>query len=200
MTELEKIVMTNNYLTISNEDIEKQQITFIAEGKEPLKIAFDYKNSLVPVKVRLRDDVYLTENECSFYLQLLMELTVCDELINAIMVEYVLNTSALDRRNSNVVALRFAKSRSMYIREFVKVHGYENIFFVADFNIEDGTLICVEVHKHKALTFGVSLFNISQVQETSWNGKHLSDEEIKSAFNSPHNDFITALLSIPESD
>lgn len=183
MTTTTNSPLTKSYITISTPDIRNDVITFVPEGQEPIKVTFDFKNCKPNIKTKLRRDVFLTENNKLFHLLLLQELPIPTGLIHSIMVEQVLAPClATDRRSNKVVSLKKSTSQRIYLKKFVTLPGHKNIFFVTDFNHDDMSLVCVEVHPSKALTFGLSLLNASQVALTQWKGPHLNNDEVLKAF------------------
>lgn len=89
---------------------------------------------------------------------------------------------------------------NMYLREFVKVPGEENIFFVVDFDLDDKLLTCIEVHENKPLAYGIRFYSINQVTPTKWNGPHLTMEEVEAVFNQDTHDCSNLLLTMPEAE
>ena len=162
--------MTQAYFTISNEDIKNDVITLVLSNEKVIKIPFDFKNSLVSVKVKLRNKVFITEDEDLFCFRLLHELDLPHILILSIFVQYVLNEEAVVHKQHNLIALNYFKTDAFYLHEFIKVPGYYNIYFVVNYDRIKNSLLCVEVHPSASFTYGLSNVCLKQVLPTQWGG------------------------------
>jgi len=111
--------LLGSYLTISTPDIKNKVISLVLSNNKVIKVPFDYKDSLVKVKVKLRHDVYLTNAECLLYLQLKDELNLPQELILSIIVQYALNDEAIVHPKTNIISINSFNSHSIYLYKFL---------------------------------------------------------------------------------
>lgn len=193
------ILLQKPYLTISTPDIQNDVITLISAGKPPIKIPFDFKNCPVPVKVKLRNDVYLTDDECLLHSQLTQELNLPQALIISMVMQYALNDEAYDHRTNIVVALNNHKTHSLYLREFVKIPGHKNIFFVVDYDLTDCSLLCVEVDPNEPVAYSMGYVWLKQVFPTTWNDHHEKVHPISNKdLNITEEIFQNLIMNIPE--
>jgi len=172
--------LLQSYLTISTPDLKNNVIRLVLANKKYIKIPFDFKNCPVPVKVKLRGDVYITNDECLLYSQLMDELHLPHDLVLSMVVQYVLNDEAVVHPKTNIISLNYYKTHSIYSHEFVMIPGHYNIFFVIHYDFTKSSLLCVEVDPTGSIAYGMRYICLKQVLPTKWNeqqnnNKHMYD-------------------------
>lgn len=169
------------FLQLTDDCMANKEMAFCASQDPLLHFSFPLETLTRQQIVKLKDKVVLTEDMVLLRRNMLREVPVSEHFIHAILALYIL-MDEVDYSDDTIETI--AKTKNIPIREFVKSPSHDNIFFVINFDLEDLSLSCIEVHPTRPIVFNRVKFNLKQVSLTQWKGPQIPIEDYESLFSS----------------